>query len=147
MRVFKILLGISLLFVLIVSCEDYSAKSVEVRGFEVVSQTAGAGTAVIAGFTFDCSADGLVVWWGDEGSNYDTYLELTSNPAQDTIVTKNYPSGASFKDRTIWDNETITTHTYVTPGNYDVVVIASSYGDFGADIKQSLLRKTITITQ
>lgn len=147
MKILKIIFSISLLLTIIVGCEDYSAKSADVRGFELVSQTPGAGTQVVAGFTFDCAGDGLVVWWGDNSSDYDKYIELTTNPVTDTVVTKTYPLGESFIDRAIWDNTTVTTHTYATPGEYDVVVIASTCGDFGTDIKQSILRKTITVGQ
>jgi len=147
MKIYKILFTAFLLFTLIVGCEDYSANSTNVRGFELVSQKASSGTTVVAGFTFDCSGDQLVVWWGDAKGDYDAYIELTKNPDPDTVVTKNYPSGNSYIDRAIWNNKTITTHTYAKPGDYNVVVIASSTGDFGSDVKQSMLKKMITIGQ
>ena len=130
-----------------ISCEDYSASSPAVQSVEVLEQTTNADGSVTVLFLFTCDArDDVVVWWGTDESNYDTYLELTSSStSNEENVTGDYPSGESLQDPKNWSGENTYEAVYPGAGNYTIVVIATNIGDFADDIKQTEYKQNITI--
>ena len=139
MKLLRILSTVLFLAVLQVSCEDYSAETPEIYSIEIVELRQGDNEDIEADFVIHCSTDNVVVWWGDEDSDYDAYLDLISDPDTSANQTRYYPKGQAFNDPSLWDGYTKTTHTYDSPGSYDVIVIASNIGDFAEDIKTLLI--------
>jgi hypothetical protein len=146
MKKIKYIFSMLLLVLIFVGCEDYSAPTPKINSVELLSTRAsGSAGAVSASFMLNCEATQVVVWWGDDASDYDKYDSLLANPATDKNVTKDYPVAKCYVTSTDFDGSSPVSHIYKAPGDYTVVVIASTSGDFGKEMKQTIFQQTYTI--
>lgn len=140
-------LVLAVLFVLTVSCEDYSASKPTVDSAKIVEQVANADGTITVTFLFKCNTrDDVVVWWGTDESNYQNYLDLTSSSSSnEENVTGDYPSGESLQSPQNWNGENTFEKVYPAAGSYKMVIVATNIGDFSDDVKQTVLKQTIQV--
>lgn len=89
--------------------------------------------------TFDGTFDKISIWTGDQGHNYDQYLQLLANP--DPTVGRNKP----YDNQGVPLTEKSFTYKYPSEGEYTIVVIATSISRFGDETKRVVVSEQISI--
>ena len=84
----------------------------------------------------------VAIWTGDDGRNYDLFIEQTTNPTDTVNVTRDYEHGSNVSEDTY-----TYTYTYVAAGTYKVVLIATNVGKDGDEVKQVKAELSITVTE
>ncbi|NBC84373.1 MAG: hypothetical protein GVY19_13480 [Bacteroidetes bacterium] len=86
-------------------------------------------------------ADYYVIWTGDEGHDYDSYLDSTAatHPADTLFIPKD--SGVPVTSNAGYSYE------YSNSGTYTITWIATNHSGFGDNTKSAILQKEITIVE
>jgi hypothetical protein len=130
-KMLKYILVLSFMM-LIVACEK-KAEEPEILLFEAVPSTIVAGESVTFRMRFE--GDYVTLWTGDEGRNYDAYIDSISKSRPDAEE-----AGNRFYDKGIALAMTDTVYTYVLytdPGSYNARLIVSNTGKLGDEIKRT----------
>jgi len=114
---------------LFIACEK-KAEEPEILLFEAVPSTVVVGEAV--NFRIQVEADYISLWTGNEGRNYEQYLEQINNPPDaDEAVNRFYDKALALS---ITDTSYIYT-LYNDPGSYIAVLIVTNAGKLGEEYK------------